>query len=83
MLSEELNISKTVWNEILHEDFGGRKLNARLIPRSLTQPQKEDSSSICAILLKLQARITYSAPPSSLQMKHSAYSMNHKQKDKA
>ena len=65
------------------ENLGKRKLNARLIPHSLTEKQKEHSSSICAILSKLQARITNSALPSSLEMKHDAYSTTHEQKDTA
>lgn len=82
MLSE-LNISRTACHEILREDLRKRKPYARLIPYSLNEQQKDDSSSICATMLKLQARITYSAPPSSLEMKHGAYNTNHKQKDKA
>jgi hypothetical protein len=80
MLSEELNISETSCHEILHEDLGKKKLNARLIPYSLTKQQKEDCSAICATLLTLQARITHSALPSSLKMKHGTYSTTHKQK---
>jgi hypothetical protein len=81
MLSEEMSMSKTVCHEILTEDLGKRKLNARLVTRSPNEEQKEDRSEICANLWKLQARMTYSAVPSSLRMKHGAYSTPRKQKD--
>lgn len=74
-------MSKTVCHEILTEDVGKRKLNARLVTRSPNEEQKEDRSEICADLWKLQARMTYSAFPSSLKMKHGAYSTPLKQKD--
>jgi hypothetical protein len=68
MLSEELNTGKISCHDILCKDTGKRKLNARLIPYSLTQQKKEDSSSICVNLLKLQARITHSALPPLLEL---------------
>ena len=80
MLSEEMSMSKTVCHEILTKDLGKRKLNARLVTRSPNEEQKEDRSEICADLWKLQARMTYSAVPSSLKMKHSAYSAPRKKK---
>jgi hypothetical protein len=42
MLSEEVNISNTACHTILSEDSGKIKLNARLVPHSLTPEQKED-----------------------------------------
>jgi len=83
MLSEELNIGNAACHEILREDLGNRKLNARLIPHSRTEQQEKYCSAIYATLLKLQARITHSALPSSLEMKHVACSMTQKQKDEA
>jgi hypothetical protein len=46
MLSEDLNNSKMACNKILREDLGKRKLNNRLVPRSLTQQQKGNRSKI-------------------------------------
>jgi AraC-like DNA-binding protein len=51
MLADYLNISKSTCHQILREDFGKRKLNARLVPHALTQDQKEMRASICADLL--------------------------------
>jgi len=70
-------MSKTACHEILTEDLGKRKLNARLVTRSLNEEQKPDRSGICA---ELHARMTYSAVPSSLKMKHDAYSTPRKKK---
>jgi hypothetical protein len=82
MLSEEMSMSKTVCHEILTEELDKRKLNARLIIRSPNEDQTADRSAICADLWKLQARMTYSAVPSSLKMKHGVFSTPRKQKDK-
>jgi hypothetical protein len=46
MISESLNIPKTVVLRILKEDFGKRKLCARFVPHSLTPEQREDPSHI-------------------------------------
>ena len=67
-------MSKKACHEILTEDLGKRKLNARLVTRSLNEEQKPESFGIFAELWKLHERITYSAVPSSLKMKQGAYS---------
>jgi hypothetical protein len=77
-----MSMSKTVCHEILTEDPGKRKLNVRLVRRSPNEEQKVGRSEICADTWKLQARMTYSAVPSSLKMKHDAYCMPRKQKDR-
>lgn len=46
------------------------------------QEQEEDCSAIVPTFWKLQAKLTHSALPSSLIMKHGAYSKTHKQKHK-
>jgi hypothetical protein len=50
-MSQELNISKMACNEILHEDLGKRKLNARIM-----QEQKEDCSASCSNLLETASK---------------------------
>ena len=52
MLSEELNISKTAFREILLEELRKRKLNGTIVLRSLTQEQEEDHSAIRAEFLE-------------------------------
>ena len=42
MIAESLNIPKTVILWLLKEDWGKRKLRARLVPHSLTLEQRED-----------------------------------------
>jgi len=51
MLADALFINKSTCHQILREDLGKRKLNARLDPHALTQDQKEVRASICAALL--------------------------------
>ena len=50
MLADALHINKSTC-QILREDLGKRKLNARLVPHALTQDQKEVRASVCADLL--------------------------------
>jgi len=47
MIAESFNIPKTVVLRILKEDFGKRKLCARLVPHSLTPEQREDRATSC------------------------------------
>ena len=51
MLADALHINMSTCHQILQEDLGKRKLNARLVPHALTQDQKEVRASICADLL--------------------------------
>jgi len=51
MLADALHINKSTCHQILREDLGERKLNARLVPHALTQDQKQVRASICADLL--------------------------------
>ena len=51
MLADALHINKSTCHQILREDLGKQKLNARLVPHALTQDQKEVRASICADLL--------------------------------
>ena len=41
VLADALHISKSTCHQILREELGKRKLNARLVPHALTQNQKE------------------------------------------
>ena len=52
MLSEDLNISKMACHKILREDLGRRKLENRLVRRSLTRQEKVNRSKIWADLLE-------------------------------
>jgi ribosomal protein S25 len=47
MLADALNINKSTCHQILQEDLGKQKLNARLVLHALTQHQKEVRASIC------------------------------------
>jgi len=51
MLADALHINKSTCHQILREDLGKRKLNARLVPHALTHDQKDVRASICADLL--------------------------------
>jgi len=51
MLADAPHINKWTCHQILREDLDKRKLNARLVPHTLTQDQKEVRASICADLL--------------------------------
>ncbi|XP_035225736.1 protein GVQW3-like [Stegodyphus dumicola] len=50
-ISEELNLNRDFYHKILREDLGKRKLNARIVPHSLTDEQKEERRRISAKLL--------------------------------
>jgi hypothetical protein len=47
MISESLNIPKTVILLILEEDLGQRKLCTRFVPHCLTPKQREDRVTSC------------------------------------
>jgi hypothetical protein len=47
MITESLNIPKTVVLRILKEDLGNRKLCARFVPHPLTPEQREDRVTSC------------------------------------
>ena len=51
MLGDALHVNKSTCHQILREDLGKRKLNARLVSHALTQDQKEVRASICVDLL--------------------------------
>jgi hypothetical protein len=51
MLVDALNISKSICHQILWEDLGKQKLNARLVPHAPTEDQKQVWASVCADLL--------------------------------
>ena len=60
MLADALHINKLTCQQILREDLGERKLNARLVLHALTQDQEEVRASICADLLhKVQNNATF------------------------
>jgi hypothetical protein len=59
MLSEELNMSKTVYHEILTEDLGNRILNVILVTCILHEELTADRSAICADLWTLKARMIF------------------------
>jgi hypothetical protein len=50
-LGDALNIKKSTCHQILREDLSKRKLNAGLVPHTLTQDQEEVRASVCADLL--------------------------------
>ncbi|XP_054928127.1 protein GVQW3-like [Dermacentor andersoni] len=50
MLSDALDISKTTCQQILRENLRKRKLNARHVPHSVTQDQKDTRASVSADL---------------------------------
>ncbi|KFM56714.1 hypothetical protein X975_25834, partial [Stegodyphus mimosarum] len=58
MISEELNLNRDVYRKILREDLGKRKLNAKTVPRSLTDEQKEERRRISVELLHRAIRDT-------------------------
>jgi len=64
-------------HEILHEDLGKRKINA-----DSCKSKRWIVLQFVPTFWKLQAKRTHSALPSSLVMKHGAYSKTHKQKHK-
>ena len=47
MITESLDIPKTVALQILKEDLGKRKLCARFVPNTLTPEQREDRVTSC------------------------------------
>jgi hypothetical protein len=51
MLGDALNINKSTCHQLLREDLG-KQLNARLLPHTLTQDQKEMRTSVCTDLLQ-------------------------------
>jgi hypothetical protein len=56
MLSEELRMSKTTCHEILTEDLGKRKLNARLVTLCVNEAQKADCSETKEKVLASEAQ---------------------------
>jgi hypothetical protein len=60
MITETLNIPKTVVLRILEEDLGKRKLCAHFVPHSLTPEQREDRVTSCQnIIMKADADKTF------------------------
>jgi len=53
MVTESLNIPKTVVLQILKEDLGKRKLCARFVPHSLTPEQREDQVTSCQDIIAM------------------------------
>lgn len=50
-ISEELNLNRDVCHKILCENLWKRKFNAKIVPHSLTDEQKEQRRRISAQLL--------------------------------
>ncbi|XP_014487717.1 PREDICTED: putative uncharacterized protein FLJ37770, partial [Dinoponera quadriceps] len=55
LMSELLNLPKTVVHEIVSEDLAMRKICAKLVPRVLTDLQKQHRVEVCAELQHLCA----------------------------
>jgi len=53
MMTESLNIPKTVVLRILKEDLGKRKLCARFVPHFLTPEQREDPVTSCQDIIAM------------------------------
>jgi hypothetical protein len=53
MITESLNIPKTVFPQILREDLGKRKLCARFVPHFLTPEQREDRVTSCQDIIAM------------------------------
>jgi len=51
MLAHAVHINKSTCHQILLEDLGKQKRNARLVPHILIEDQKEVRASICVDLL--------------------------------
>jgi len=51
MLADNMHLNKSTCHQILREDLGKQKLNARLVLHALTQDQKEVRASVYADLL--------------------------------
>jgi len=53
MITESLNIPKTVVLQIMKEGLGKRKLCARFVPHSLTSEQREDRVTSCQDIIAM------------------------------
>jgi len=53
MITESLNIPKTVVLRILKEELGKRKLCARFVPHFLTPEQREDRVTSCQDIIMM------------------------------
>ena len=53
MIAESLNIPKSVVLRILKEDFGKKKLFARVVPHCLTPEKREDKVTSCQDIIAM------------------------------
>jgi len=52
MIADEVNVNQEAVRQILTEEFGMRKICAKMVPRNLTEQQRDAWVSICAELLE-------------------------------
>jgi len=52
MTADEVNVNQEAVRQILTEEIGMRKICAKMVPRNLTEQQRDAQVSICAELLE-------------------------------
>ena len=52
MIADEVNVNWEVVRRILTEELGKRKISAKMVPRNLTEQQRDARVSLCAELLE-------------------------------
>jgi histone-lysine N-methyltransferase SETMAR len=50
MMAEELNLDRKTVRKILTEDLGMRKVSAKMVPRILSDEQKQQRLDVCSVL---------------------------------
>ena len=52
MIADEVNVHREAVRPILTEELGMRKICVKMVPRNLTQQQRDAQVSVCAELLE-------------------------------
>jgi len=52
MIADEVNVNREAVHRILTEELGMRKICAKMVPRNLTEQQRDARLSVCAELLE-------------------------------
>jgi len=52
MIADEVNVNREAVHRILTEELGTRKICAKMVPRNLTEQQRDVWVSVCAELLE-------------------------------
>jgi hypothetical protein len=56
MIAEMVNMDKEKVRQILHEQLNMRKVCAKMVPKNITQEQKDNRKNICSDIMERTGR---------------------------